>query len=146
MSSIKRTCNNCKKMKPLTDFHRNRSKPAGRSYTCKLCVKENREKRERRRAVLDGTNFTPRADKDTKLCKSCGERKKTSQFPRNSKEIDGLGELCKACTHDTKVDADKTRIKNHNEQARRNEEARVTKRRKKVDRLIGIKHPERDDD
>ncbi len=32
-----RTCNICKQEKPLTEFHKNASRPLGRDYRCKDC-------------------------------------------------------------------------------------------------------------
>ena len=43
-----RICNKCGQDKPLTDFHRNKSRPLGREYFCKECQKLKDKKREKR--------------------------------------------------------------------------------------------------
>jgi 5-methylcytosine-specific restriction endonuclease McrA len=34
-----KTCSSCETLKPVDDFHRNRSCPDGRAYSCKACVR-----------------------------------------------------------------------------------------------------------
>ena len=41
-----RICTQCKVEKPLEDFHRNKSMPEGRNYTCKSCRKKKKDRRK----------------------------------------------------------------------------------------------------
>lgn len=85
-----RTCCVCKDVKPLTEFHRNRTKTKGRVYTCQACLrprmvsyrKKNAERLKRQRATWSKNNAAllslrkrqeRQGRREQGLCRECGE-------------------------------------------------------------------------
>ncbi len=52
-----RTCNKCKRTKPIGSFHRDRSRPGGRAYMCKPCQAAQHKKYHRRHKRRKGARL-----------------------------------------------------------------------------------------
>lgn len=62
-----RTCNVCGESLPLEAFHRDRTKPEGRDYTCRPCTRRQQQRRfEARKEYLRSLKDGP--------CADCGQR------------------------------------------------------------------------
>jgi len=80
-------CCRCKNPKPLSEFHKDRSKPDGHSLTCKECIKKCH------RIISLKEKFPP----GELACVTCGELKPSSEFHQNLKTKTGLNKSCKTC-------------------------------------------------
>jgi hypothetical protein len=72
---LTRKCTDCKIVKPIDDFYRDRSSKAGRSYSCKQCAMEYQRKynRENRQKVTDASREKRRRIKETLVGESGGK-------------------------------------------------------------------------
>ncbi len=95
-------CGRCKKWKARSKFSRSRSRKDGLNQRCKQCDRDDRCKKfgkggvfrkyftyEERHRVVDGMK--------QKLCRGCETWKAESEFYKNQRNKDGLGEQCKKC-------------------------------------------------
>ena len=51
-STDKKPCAKCKKIKPLSEYHLNRSKKDGRESRCKLCVSQEKARRYKKKEKM----------------------------------------------------------------------------------------------
>jgi 5-methylcytosine-specific restriction endonuclease McrA len=89
-----RCCRKCSASKPLSAFHRDRTRVDGYCPTCKVC----------RVAAYAGTcEAAP-----VRQCRRCKKDKPSSEFHRDRQRSDGLSPYCKPCVlayHETIIDA-----------------------------------------
>lgn len=94
ITPIQKTCTKCLIEKPLSAFHRDRSRKDGYRHPCRECVKARQaEWRARLRNRADHDIEYP----DEKRCFDCGETKPASEFVKNHNNPDGLRSDCKLC-------------------------------------------------
>jgi hypothetical protein len=86
-------CPSCNECKGLDNFNKNKRTKSGYDAYCKTCKKRKRLEREERYAKK-------RKIITEKVCKTCGETKLVSEFPRNNKTLDGYNLHCKVCKSD----------------------------------------------
>jgi 5-methylcytosine-specific restriction endonuclease McrA len=77
-----RRCGKCGKLKLVTSFHRDRTRPDGYCPYCKVCRT---------------TYSSVREPDSVRSCRRCGERKSISDFHRDRTMPDGLNPYCKVC-------------------------------------------------
>lgn len=54
----KKICIGCKTEKPISEFNHNSDTPDGRTYKCKVCLKEIEEKKKAKQAEYSKKYFT----------------------------------------------------------------------------------------
>lgn len=87
-----KTCSACKKVKPLDEFYKARSKVDGLHHQCKPCgSKSSKARRERKRAA---NNYVIPVEKKCSVCKATLP---ADHFYRNYARDDNLDWSCKAC-------------------------------------------------
>jgi hypothetical protein len=79
---VARFCDNCKKIKPFSEFPKQPNKDELKDF-CKDCRLDFRTKKHIRET--------------TKLCPSCRQWKVFGEFRKEARSKDGLGGTCKAC-------------------------------------------------
>lgn len=138
---MKKVCNNCKLLKPISEFHKNRTKPGGHASTCASCVKPKREQRKRKATRLTGTafqkNITPDSA-DTRVCPVCGKKKQLNQFPVDKKQADGRAQTCTSCQRDQANDKQRADQKLAGERIEREKARKHRKGRDTMFRIVGI--------
>ena len=88
--SVPKACTECRIIKPLTDFHRNRKLSDGHENQCKLCRAErDSQRRASKRSVQPSAEWKP--------CSVCKQSKPAKQFHSNPLGTDGLHSQCKDC-------------------------------------------------
>ena len=100
-----KTCTKCLVEKPLSEFHRDRSRKDGYRSHCRGCVAEYRlvnRARDLAQKVERHTQLRNRADHEIeypaeKWCFDCSETKPASEFYKNRNHLDGLHSRCKIC-------------------------------------------------
>lgn len=78
-------CNNCKLVKDISMFFRDKAKSDGFRLICKICTNLNVTKKT--------------VTNDEKECKKCGVTKNVSMFHRDKNKPDGYRYMCKDCLH-----------------------------------------------
>jgi len=86
-------CPHCGETKPLSEFHKNRSKPDGHTSWCGICHSES--ERKRRAEYSNGTREVHSGT--TKRCPKCGETKPVNEFSTDRYSPDGRASWCKSC-------------------------------------------------
>lgn len=87
-------CRRCGEEKPLEAFSVDRKQDDGRNYYCRACHKLERERRRAANAVeIDTPDWQARE----RVCFTCKELKKFTEFTRNAGNQNGLGSLCFSC-------------------------------------------------
>lgn len=87
-------CSQCKEIKPLEDFYRDRSAYDGLSVRCKPCARSHSSataKQRRARGVKYPRGIEP------KRCNTCGYLCDASMFGTDQSRPDGLNPTCKQC-------------------------------------------------
>lgn len=95
-SSTLRQCPDCGEIKPLSDYHRNRSSTTGHQGYCKPCWRIRSAQGVLARAARregDPNRVLPLK----KTCYKCSMVKASSEFPKNRAMRDGLASWCKEC-------------------------------------------------
>lgn len=92
MNLPKKKCTKCARKLDTSNFNKDKSKPDGLYIWCKKCLaahhlKYNKKLRRRKKIHY------PR----TKLCPSCNENKKASEFYINKSNLEGLSSHCILC-------------------------------------------------
>lgn len=92
-SPATKTCTKCGATKPLSDFHRDRTKPDGHRARCKACFLAAQAARRRRLATSG-----PTIARNEKWCPSCRRTLPADAFHSDRTSPDGLASRCKACS------------------------------------------------
>lgn len=93
MKKPSKMCYTCRKVKPLTEFGKNRAKKDGLCGSCKECARMHgaaTRKRTAARTEIFGTVTSKR-------CTKCGEVKSADNFSPNAYDPSGLQPDCKPC-------------------------------------------------
>lgn len=92
-----KTCKICDITKPLTEFHKDKSKVDGLNFYCKPChIKKQKEYMKK-----GPKNLVPRQwNKDGKKCSRCKEVKPITEFHKSTLRYDGLDNRCKKCSYE----------------------------------------------
>jgi len=94
-----RKCSLCNQLKVLEDFCKNKNRPYGRGYYCKVC--KNKYNKKFRKSKTNKTRITkPQTNlaKDGyKICNDCKLTLHISNFTKNSNRKDNLCQYCKQC-------------------------------------------------
>jgi len=94
---MKRCSGKCGKVKPVSEFNKDRATSSGLETKCRVCKKEsNRPRIEKERAEKALIREAKRPPKGMKKCWGCGETKSTSSFYAQ-KSKDGFQTSCKEC-------------------------------------------------
>ncbi len=92
-SISEKTCSRCKSVKPVSEFHHNRTSGDGYSAQCKDCIKTYTI-----RYVENNKSGARRHDQPgQKLCHTCNTVKPTTGFCQNVWHKDGRSTRCKEC-------------------------------------------------
>lgn len=86
-------CIRCGEVRAATQFPVNLRMSIGRSRTCKSCIYERTKHMQQTRRSTQV--YIPR---ETKRCSACGKEKLVCEFYLDSKEVDGLRNVCRSCT------------------------------------------------
>lgn len=92
-----KTCKACGEVKPLTEYHRDRSKKDGLNHYCKPCTIAKQK-------VFQGRPPRRQDPAGFKTCAGCKTLKLPDDFYASASTFDGLQKACKICTavrHDT---------------------------------------------
>ena len=89
---MSKMCSSCCVIKPLTDFHHNKSRVDGFAPWCKECQNPASRDSARKRKKIGKYNFV-----EGKTCPRCGAYKKAICFSKDSSRIDCLTVYCKVC-------------------------------------------------
>lgn len=92
-----KTCKICNETKPLTEFHKDKSKADGLNFYCKPChIAKQKEYMKR-----PPKGLIPRQwNKDGKTCSRCKEIKPVTEFHKSTNYYDGLDKRCKQCSYE----------------------------------------------
>jgi len=122
-------CTCCKKIKPLSEFHKQKAYKDGYRSQCKKCLR----KKDKHRYNNDPEVIKKRKEKEAqkklfqqhlkKRCACCKKIKLLSAFSKNSATKDGYQYLCKKCTSEK----DKRRYNNDPEVIAKRKEKEVRK-------------------
>lgn len=85
-------CAKCEVTKPLDDFYNFKKNTDGKQQYCKLCQKGIAKAYADHRKALE-----KQIDVKSKVCLDCGLEKPSSQFGKNSFNLDKLSIYCKPC-------------------------------------------------
>lgn len=85
-------CSTCKEIKPLSEFHKNKSTKDGLQKSCKNCMKKVRAKHKEKNKAK-----APPIETELKHCSSCKELKLYSEFYKCRTKKDGYHCQCKKC-------------------------------------------------
>lgn len=88
-----RICAKCGKRKPLSKFIKDRTKPLGRSRSCRQC--ENARLAEYKRRQRGALRWMERTERKT--CSYCRKELPLNRFFRDKAAADGYRSQCKAC-------------------------------------------------
>jgi 5-methylcytosine-specific restriction endonuclease McrA len=77
-------------VKPVSEFHKNKSDPSGIARRCKVCKRAEHDARYAARLQC----YSPVTHK---VCRDCGVEKPASEFGRQTAARDGLTSYCNAC-------------------------------------------------
>ena len=91
-SPATKTCTKCGATKPLSDFHRDRTKPDGHRARCKACFLAAQAARRRRLATSG-----PTIARNEKWCPSCRRTLPADAFHSARTSPDGLAYRCRSC-------------------------------------------------
>lgn len=114
-------CNKCHVTKPLTDYTASKRVSDGRSRTCRICTKTERQRKnaerlqastnvcacgcgtkifEQKKYALGHWNWRKPNAAGEYPCSLCGEHKPATQFPLEKKGRDNVGSRCKPCSNE----------------------------------------------
>jgi hypothetical protein len=92
----RKTCKECGKVLPVSEFSKCKKMKSGRSNTCKKCVaKQERIRQRKREQHIRRLEQAP--TEGSKVCKECGVEKPYSEFNRHSNYKDRHENRCKQC-------------------------------------------------
>jgi len=82
---MSKTCGKCKEIKPVSEFHKDKSRTDGLNYSCKTCSSK--------KGLVRCAEITI----TSKTCRECKEEKDVSHFSLDKAKADGLRGVCKSC-------------------------------------------------
>ncbi len=101
-------CHTCKRLLPISEFHKHATTVSGLASNCKECTAEAFQKRyvptPRTTAILVVDGMKP--------CSTCKELLPTGEFGKDSNTVTGLSHSCKSCSNA------ETRSRRNNEKAK----------------------------
>lgn len=83
-------CKACGQEKPITEFHKDKSKSDGLNAYCKPCTRERQKAFQAKPPRYQATD-------GLKRCQHCKEEKPYAEFHKSKGAYDGLKRVCKAC-------------------------------------------------
>jgi len=95
---LMKICTKCKKLKPVSEFGKDKYSNGGLTGACKKCRNKVAKKRQRRYVALNkkkGVSLKGIADKKCYICK---KKKQASEFRKDITQKDGIGASCKKCS------------------------------------------------
>lgn len=90
-----KTCSNCQKILPISEFGKRKVSKDGLRGQCKACVSEYHRKYRREHTVID--RELEKKDTTLHFCTSCNQRKYGYEFNISSQSPTGLKTICKSC-------------------------------------------------
>ncbi|GAA0394967.1 hypothetical protein GCM10009541_42580 [Micromonospora gifhornensis] len=92
-----KTCPQCQRSLPRTEFHRNRRRVDGLAYYCKACATIRSEASRRKRGVAPARRSAVPVGQGLKWCPDCERIKSLDDFPSTSRKASGRHSYCKPC-------------------------------------------------
>ncbi|MEV4410522.1 endonuclease VII domain-containing protein [Catellatospora sp. NPDC049609] len=100
-----KTCPQCGRLLPLTDFYGNKSRKDGRSFYCRSCTRARLEADRRKRGVSPAKRAQVNVPDGMKWCPQCGEVKSAADFARTKARASGLHTYCLPCHNQRSAEA-----------------------------------------
>ena len=99
MGAMFKRCPDCQRLRPISDFGANRSRPDGLQFYCRSCVSTRGATAYRRIRERNGKSVRERVDVPAghKFCPGCRLIKPHAEWHRNSSSRDGFTAYCKHC-------------------------------------------------
>lgn len=126
-----RRCSRCGEVKPLAEFHRNRTQPLGRRYACRACTAAYAaEAKRRKRLGLPPLSAlrVPMAQRTERRCTRCGRIKPAADFVKD-RRTGGPKAWCRACENAYHRAYRRRKLERHRELDRRKWHRRKDKAR-----------------
>ncbi|MEO3780270.1 endonuclease VII domain-containing protein [Micromonospora sp. B11E3] len=95
-SESDKTCPQCQRLLPATEFHRNRRRADGLAFYCKSCAVARSEASRRKRGIGPQRKTAVAVPGGMKWCPDCDQVKPLEDFPRTRK-ASGRHSYCKPC-------------------------------------------------
>lgn len=94
-----KVCPDCRELKPVTAFSRNRARPDGLQFYCKACYSARAARAYREREARKGRAVRERVacPEGYKFCPGCRRVTPHSNWHRNATTSDGFAAYCKDC-------------------------------------------------
>jgi hypothetical protein len=92
-----RECPNCKVVKPVVLFSKNRRSSTGLAHYCKDCTSAKQAAKYRERAAAEGRTVRerrPAGPPETKWCPDCAAFRPQTEFSLNASRVDGRAGYC----------------------------------------------------
>jgi hypothetical protein len=90
-------CPQCKRMLPLTEFHRNARRSDGLAFYCRRCAAERSEASRRKRGIQPRRQSTEPVPAGSKWCPDCDTVKFLDEFARTTSKKSGYHSYCLTC-------------------------------------------------
>lgn len=87
-------CPRCKREKPVTEFHKDRSRKDGLNHRCRDCHRAHRREYVKKNAARNPDEIVVPSEK---RCPECGITRPSSEWSRDRTSPDGLRSYCKPC-------------------------------------------------
>jgi hypothetical protein len=94
-------CIKCNVDKPVLDFNKSSHHKDGLTSLCKLC---NSNKGATARSILKSRDWSLIKVPESKKCRVCGLVKEGTNFGKNKSRVDGLGDTCRKCHRDLRIE------------------------------------------
>ncbi|MDI1464532.1 endonuclease VII domain-containing protein [Catellatospora sp. KI3] len=105
-----KTCSDCDRLLPLTDFHSNKSREDGRAFYCKQCARARMEVSRRKRGIAPVKKSDVPVPDGMKWCPDCKQIKPANEFPPSKTKRTGLHSYCLPCHNVRSVES---KVKHH---------------------------------
>ena len=111
MSEANALCPDCRQVKPLLDFPRNKGNKNGHGTYCKACYSIRYRAHRERKAAAEGRTLRvrPEVPEGSAYCPACQQVKSLTDFGRNRGSRSGRTAYCKPC-HNAKGKETYTRL------------------------------------
>lgn len=92
-----KTCPECGRVLPLTEYHRNKRRPDGLAFYCKACATRRSEVSRRQRGIAAKKRADVAVPSGTKWCPDCKQIKPLDDFARTKRSASGYHSYCRPC-------------------------------------------------